>query len=438
MTDQQQVTPNLDIELGIISAVLDDGKMNLPVQKKIRDQFFMKQENKAVWNFMWEHNVKYKKPPELAAVQREFPSFSPITTGEPIEYFIEQLQIRQKHNMILRGIQMVGQELTGKNVLSAEKLLVELVSKINTEINVTEDTHWNTDVQARKERLERKIQFQGVDGISYGIDQMDNATGGMHEGELITVVAKSGVGKTFFEIACVAQPALKECVDVLFISREMMGWQIEQRTDAIMAEVPSDALKLGRISEEDKQKYFDWLDSLADQPLGRLVVSSDDEGGFGLAALQAKIQQHLPEGGVVIVDGSYLLDDDEAANRNRNNYDKITSITRGLKRMARRLKVTIVQSSQMGRTQKRGKFGDADAISFSSSFEQDSDVVWELYQTEEMKAAGKMGVHGLKIREGDKPTLLLHWNFDTMRDFGKLATDATDFPPDDDDEVIIA
>jgi replicative DNA helicase len=430
---------NLDIELGLISAVLDDGNMKVPVQKKIRDQFFMKQENKDVWNFIWDHNLQYKKPPELAAVQRKFPDFRPIITGEPIEYFISELQTRQKYNMILRGIQQVGQELEGRNVLSAEKLLTQIVSRINTEVNVTEDTLWNEDVEARKERLLLKMQFQGVDGISYGIDEMDNVTGGMHPGELITVVAKSGVGKTYFEIANIVRPCLEAGSDVLFISREMMGWQIEQRMDAIMAEIPSDNLKLGRVTEDEKNRYFEWLDSLKDQPLGRLIVSSDDENGFGLAALQAKIQQHLPEGGVVIVDGSYLLDDDDAGKGQRSDWQKIVAITRGLKRMARRMKVTIVQSSQMGRGQKRGSYGNADAVSFSSSFEQDSDVMWELFQTEEMVASGKMGVHGLKIREGDKPTLILHWNFDTMRDFGKLAANATDFPPEgEEDEIIIA
>jgi hypothetical protein len=104
--------------------------------------------------------------------------------------------------------------------------------------------------------------------------------------------------------------------------------------------------------------------------------------------------------------------------------------------MARRTGCTIAQSSQLGRGQKRGKSVDLDNISFSSSFEQDSDIVWALYQTEEMKAVGKMGVEGAKVREGDNPRLLLNWNFDTMKDFGILAEDITDAPDDDEDMVV--
>lgn len=422
-----------DIELGIISAVLRDGDMKLPVQKKIREQFFMTSA-REVWKFMWDHYKEYKKVPDLDSIQRKFPEFQPIETNEPIEYFINELQIRQKYNMILKGIQEVGSHLEAFNVLDAEKALARLVSKINTEINVAKDINWNEDVEARKERLLHRMRSQGIDGISYGIEAMDYATGGMHRGELISVVGKPGTGKTYFELACIAIPALREQEDVLFISREMEEWKIEQRMDAIYFQIPTDKLKLGRMSEQEKEEYFAKLDNLKYDKIGRFIITADDEKGFGLAAIQAKIEQHLPNGGVVIVDGSYLLDDDEGG---RSTWEKVTNITRGLKRLARRTNCVIVQSSQIGRGQKRGKYGDGDAISFSSSFEQDSDVVWEVWQTEEMKAVGKMGVHGLKIREGDKPTLILHWNFESMKDFGKLAVEALDGPPEENEETII-
>jgi replicative DNA helicase len=423
----------VDIEYGLITAILESGEMKTAVTKKINSNFFYGSA-KPVWEFMLQHYREHKKAPDLPSIQRKFKDFQPIMTNEPPDYFIGELQERQSYNIILKGMQEIGKKMESKSVTDAKAELIKLVSKVNTEVVIHRDSLWNEDVDERIQRMEHRMKHMGVDGISYGVDEMDNATGGMHPGELITVVGKPGTGKTYFEIAIFAFNAIHEGYDVLFISREMEGWQIEQRMDAIYFEIPSDKLKRGLMTTEEFEDYKKALHALKEKDLGRLVVSADDERGFGLTAIQAKIEEHLPNGGVVIIDGSYLLDDDEGGSKSQ--WEKITSITRGLKRIARRTQCTLVQSSQMGRGAKRGKVSDLDNMSFSSSFEQDSDIVWQLFQSEEMEAMCKMGVEGSKVREGKNPKLLLNWNFDTMKDFGKLAEDITDAPDDDDDVIV--
>ena len=427
-------TSPMNIEGGLITAVLDTGDMKTPMTKKIFGNFFTGPD-KPIWDFMIQHYREFKKAPELAVIQRKFPDWKPISTAEPVDYFIGELQQRQRYNLILKGMKEISNGLNVKSSDTAYRELVKLVSLINTEVQIHKDVLWNEEVDERIARMENKMKHLGVDGISYGVEAMDYATGGMHPGELITIVAKPGTGKTYFELALIARPAMLEGQDVLFISREMEEWQISQRMDALMFEIPSDKIRRGLFTADEFEHYKECLRKIKDQEWGRLIVSADDEKGFGLTAIQAKIEEHLPNGGIVIVDGSYLLDDDEGGGR-RSDWEKIVSITRGLKRMARRTQVTMVQSSQLGRGQKKGKSIDLDNVSFSSSFEQDSDIMWGLYQTDEMKAVGKLGVEGAKVREGDNPKLILNWNFATMKDFGVLAEDITDVPDDDPDVVV--
>ena len=425
----------LNIEAGLISAVLATGDMKTAVSKKINSNFLMGADG-PVWAFMLKHYREFKKPPEIAAIKRKFPDWNPTQTTEPVDYFITELQARQKYNMILKGMKEISSWLSEKNPDEAYKELAKLVSKVNTEVRIHKDVLWNEEVEDRINRMKHKMHHLGVDGISYGVEAMDKATGGMHEGELITIVAKPGTGKTYFELALVARPAMLDGNDVLFISREMEEWSISDRMDALMFEIPSDKVRQGLFSHAEFEDYAETLHGIKDKPWGRFIVSADDEKGFGLTAIQAKIDEHLPNGGIVIIDGSYLLDDDEG-NPKASSWEKISNISRGLKRLARRNKITIVQSSQLGRGQKRGKSIDLDNVSFTSAYEQDSDVVWGLYMTEEMEAVGKLGVEGSKVREGKNPKLLLNWNFDTMKEFGVLAQDITD-APDDDEDVIIA
>lgn len=423
----------IDIELGLITSILDTGDMKLAVSKKVTGDF-LHGTGKPVYEFMRQHYREYKKVPSLEVINRKFPDFKPIPTNEPVDYFIKELQDRQRYNLILKGMKAISGGLSEKDSHKAMQELTRLVSKINTEVQIHRDTNWNEEVEERIERMEHKMKHMGVDGVSYGVEPMDLATGGIHPAELITVIGKPGTGKTYFELACLAQPFLMDGEDVLFISREMEGWQIEQRMDSIMMNIPADKMKRGMFTTDEFEEYKQKLRDLKNKGYGRLIVSADDEKGFGLTAVQAKIEEHLPNGGLVIIDGSYLLDDDEGGNK--SNWEKISNITRGLKRLARRTQCTIAQSSQLGRGQKKGTKVDLDNISFSSSFEQDSDIVWSLYQSDEMKAVGKMGLEGSKVREGDNPRLLLNWNFDTMTDFGKLAEDITDAPDDDEDVIV--
>lgn len=424
----------LDIEKGLISAIIEFGDMKEVISKKITKDFFHTSA-KEIFEFMRKHYMEFKKPPSLEAIKRKYPDFEPIEIKEPVEYFIKELQDRKRYNMILQGMKEISSSLTIKDSEKAMKELSRLVSKINAQVQIKRDSIWNLDIEPRIERMEHRMKHFGIIGVSYDNDVMDKATGGMIPGELITVIGKEGTGKTYFELAVLAKPFLLAGEDVLFISREMEGHQIEDRMDAIMLEIPADKIRQGLFTQEEFDEYKNKLENLKNQDIGRLIISADDERGFGLTAIQAKIDEHLPNGGLVIIDGSYLLDDDEG-NRNASQWERISNITRGLKRMARRTGCTIAQSSQLNRQQKRGKEVDLDNAAFSSSFAQDSDVVWALYQSDEMKEVGKMGVQALKVREGPKVKMLLNWNFQTMKDFGKLATDITDVDGDDEDVVI--
>lgn len=428
-------TNKIDIELGIITAVLDSGDMKSAVTKKITENFFVGS-SKPIWEFMRTHYREFKKVPSLEAINRKFPDFKPAQTNEPVDYFIKELQDRQRYNMILKGMRDISGALNAKNSGQAMQDLSRLVSQINTEVQIHRDSNYNIEIDERIARMENKMKHMGVDGVSYGVEAMDIATGGMHPAELITIVGKPGTGKTYFELALFAKPYILEGNDVLFISREMEGWQIEQRMDSILFEIPADKMKRGLFTTDEFEAYKQKLQELKEnKELGRLIVSADDEKGFGLTAIQAKIEEHLPNGGLVIIDGSYLLDDDEGNNK-KSQWEKLSNISRGLKRLARRTQCTFVQSSQLGRGQKRGTSVDLDNMSFTSAYEQDSDIVWALYQSDEMKAVSKMGLEGAKVREGDNPKLLLNWNFDTMKDFGALAEDITDAPDDDGDVIV--
>ena len=116
---------------------------------------------------------------------------------------------------------------------------------------------------------------------------------------------------------------------------------------------------------------FAEAESLADRVLARAPDAAD--------ALMAKAEQLNPD--ILFVDGVYLMIDQVTGES--NTPQALTNITRGLKRVAQKLNIPIVISTQTLLWKMKGGKVSADSIGYSSSFFQDSDVILGLEPVEE-------------------------------------------------------
>lgn len=210
--------------------------------------------------------------------------------------------------------------------------------------------------------------------------------------------------------------------------------EIENRMDIYFFALNANHHKLGQLGDMKEEEYFAELRKLKERKdIGTFIISGDSAHGFGVSAVQAKIEEYDPD--LVIVDGSYLLEDEDGG---QAMWEKVTNITRKLKRTANGTGKPIIQSSQLSaKTGKEGKANSQSTISFSQSFAQDSDLVIEPFRDKDMKEVKKMGLNVMLAREADVPTILLNWDFEDMKNFGSVAEIVADDMEDDNDEPII-
>ena len=100
---------------------------------------------------------------------------------------------------------------------------------------------------------------------------------------------------------------------------------------------------------------------------------------------------------LIFVDGSYLLEPSI-----QEGWEKITYITRNLKRLAKETKTPIVNTTQMRRgsgtkASKDGLSGQDD-FAYASSFVQDSDIALRMFQDADMKFYDQVGLELVKGR----------------------------------------
>ncbi len=385
-------------------------------------------------HFLFEHYDEHKKTASLEIINQYFPGFKLTESVEPMSYWMKEVRRKRKREKLADGIAKAIEFLKTEDEEGTEKVLTRMMSEIQTEVNVAKDLHWNVEVEERKQAYTKRAEGLGLVGISYaGIEPVDKATGGIQDGQLISIVAMPKTGKTYLEVL-ISNYAIKAGYRVLFITREMGNNEIATRADVLYFMMNATHYKEGMLSDDHKQKYFDGLDALKEEDIGDFIISGDDSHGYGVSAVQAKIEEYNPD--LVIVDGSYLLDDEEGGTA---MWEKITNITRKLKRVARKTGKPIIQSSQLSaKTGKVGKANDQSTISFAQSFAQDSDVVIEPFRDEEMKAMNLMGLNLMLVRDGNTPNVVIHWDFENTKNFGKLAEDIImDEPEEDDGEPLI-
>lgn len=255
-----------------------------------------------------------------------------------------------------------------------------------------------------QEYLEDEKKAGSLLGLPTGFLKIDEATGGLQGGQLITVIAPPKTGKS----QVLLQTAInmhEDGANVLLQTFEMTNQECRDRHDAMRAHTSYNRMRRRILTTPEKNDFQDMLAHM--ETLPNQLVLSDSVSGITVSALAAKIEQHRPD--VVAVDGVYLMIDEQSGES--NTPQALTNITRSLKRLAQRLKIPIIISTQTLLWKMRGGKVTADSIGYSSSFYQDSDVILGL---EEDENDGEIRV--LKVvasRNCGPEEAILTWRWDT-------------------------
>src|SRR5581483_9470630 len=226
-------------------------------------------------------------------------------------------------------------------------------------------------VDENMERLERVInEGKQVTGLRTGYDDLDNLTSGLQPSELIILAARPSVGKTSFALNIAENVTVQHQAPVAIFSLEMSKESLLMRLLASVARIDSHRFRTGRIRREDWRDMTHTLAQLSASPLW-----IDDSGSATVTEIGAKARRMKRDRGLslVIVDYLQLI---AARGRFSNRNEEVSSITRGLKALAKELKVPVLVLSQLTRAPEREERSPQLAdLRESGAIEQDADVV---------------------------------------------------------------
>ncbi|MCM2560956.1 replicative DNA helicase [Lutimaribacter sp. EGI FJ00015] len=246
----------------------------------------------------------------------------------------------------------------------------------------------------------------GLAGVSTGLIDMDKKLGGLHKSDLLILAGRPSMGKTSlatniaFNIAkAYRKGTLPDGTEgaveggvVGFYSLEMSAEQLAARILSEAAEVPSEQIRRGDMTETEFRRFVDAAKSLESCPL-----FIDDTPALPIAQLAARARRLKRTHGldVLMVDYLQLV---RGGGRSENRVNEISEITMGLKAIAKELNIPVVALSQLSRQvesreDKRPQLSD---LRESGSIEQDADVVMFVFREEYYKEREKPGDHDLE------------------------------------------
>ena len=217
-----------------------------------------------------------------------------------------------------------------------------------------------------------------MQGTPTGFSGLDRILVGMGDSDLILVGARPGMGKTSFTLNIASNVAISTKKAVCIFSLEMSAEQLVSRMISSEAMVNSRALRSGQLTPEDWKKIAD-----AAARLSCTNILIDDTSGMTVTSMKSKLRR-VENLGLVAIDYLQLM---ESERRSDNRALEVGEISRGLKLMAKDLRVPVICCAQLSRgpesrTDKRPQLSD---LRDSGSIEQDADVVMFLYRDEYYK-----------------------------------------------------
>jgi replicative DNA helicase len=245
---------------------------------------------------------------------------------------------------------------------------------------------------------------QRITGLATHYTDLDEMTSGFQRSDLIIIAARPSMGKTAFALNIAENAAIEDQKTVGVFSLEMSREALLLRLLCSKARVDSHKMRTGSLWRDDMDKVVHAMEQLAHAP-----IFIDDTPGIALSEMRAKARRLQQSSGaldLIIVDYLQLMSG--GGRRYENRTQEVSAISRGLKGLAKELKVPVVALSQLSRApESRG--GDhrpqlAD-LRESGSIEQDADVVAfifreEVYKPDEPELEGRAELIIAKQRNG--------------------------------------
>jgi replicative DNA helicase len=392
-----------DSERSILGGILlDNYLVNEATQGLIPEHFYL-DSHRRIFTRMMDLN-ETGKPIEIISLAEELARhkelesvggvayISSLTDGVPRRQSIEHYVRLVKDKALLRGLINAANAMISR-ALDQEDEAGEILDGAEADIFGLSEARISQDL-VKISDIVRQSFPGGLDslyeagrritGVETHYTELDDKTAGFQPSDLIIIAARPSMGKTAFAINIAENVAVMDQKPVAIFSLEMSKEALLRRMICSQSRVDSHKFRTGFLGKEDLAKIRNGIDALLQAPM-----YIDDTPGISLTELRAKARRLKRQHGLEMIVVDYLQLMSATApggKRYENRTQEVSAISRGLKAIAKELRVPLVALSQLSRApETRGTKDNEPKLSDlreSGSIEQDADVVMFIHRPE--------------------------------------------------------
>ena len=396
--------------LDYLSALCTEGKVDTFVAAGEIKHLFESESERDALTYVSDHVMKHGALPQVETVGIHTGA-TLFEVAEPSSYYLEHLQRRHIEIRLRQATKDCVPFMAANTEKDPEKAL-EIMAKVVIELSLT---HMDAQIldfrNAREAVLSQFIQQMvhgNVSGVETGWPTLDDMTGGCQAGDLISYVARPGMGKTWSLLYSAHHAWTKQAKVPLFVSLEMPAIQVQQRMAALYASVPSGGLKTGHLTTMEETKLKDSLMDLGDAQRPFWVV----DGQMSVTIDDLLMMARMVKPDAIYVDGAYML---EHPDPRLNKWAKVGEVAGFLKKhLAMGLGIPVFASWQLNRDStklKKGELPGVENIGDSDEIGRLSSVVLGLFEDKTPESIHTRMVHILKGRGGEVGQFTHRWDF---------------------------
>ena len=386
----RKMPQNLDAEMSVLGCSFLDKYALEKIMENVDASMFYSEANKKIFLSLQEL-YKSRTPIDITTVKNELDKQKNLQAVSGIEYISEVIDSVATVANLDYYLKIVKEKALRRKLIDTATEIIsdtyEEEGNITTLFDTAEKNILNV-IKARQtsefrpisdvlrtaqEQLENMAKNKSaITGLPTGFYDLDKTTAGLHEGELIIIAARPGMGKTAFALNVATNAAFQTDKAIAIFNLEMSAEQLVNRMISSVGQIEGEKLKTGIMNNNDWKKYNEAISQLGDTN-----IYIEDNAGITAPEIKAKCRRlaNSEKGlGLVVIDYLQLV---TTGGRTESRQVEVSDISRSFKTLAMELKVPVIALAQLSRNAERSETKQPRLADLreSGSIEQDADIV---------------------------------------------------------------
>ena len=386
---------SIEVEQTIIGCMLDEEGTRYQVLERVKEDDFYYSKHQVIFKAIKSLSKQGKKI-DLVVLLEELKNKNLIEKAGGITYvseiatsllstlaLSEYIELLKEYSFKRKLHDVSNYINTNLNKTSTElqqEVMDKLIKAVNDD-NVKETPE--TQEEEYLEILEKRMNGE-INSLKTGIIGIDKNIGGFGAGDLITIFAFSGVGKTTLALQ-IALNNIRSNKKVLFFSLEMGKEQIRDRLISNLTSIAFRKIKTGELESKEIDEVVKASNYLTSR---KFLISEESELMNVINKIQIEVIKNDID--IVFIDYINLI---TIPGYNKEEYCRIAECTRLLKKLSLKIKKPIVILAQ-GKQEQASKMSNQNMevwhkvsvndIAGGASIYRDSDIVLGMYRNVEL------------------------------------------------------